>query len=50
MVSAGRLYLTIAPWVATLPGLAIMITSLGINLFGDWLRDALDPRLRRARR
>jgi peptide/nickel transport system permease protein len=50
MVSAGRQYLTIAPWVATLPGLAIMITSLGINLFGDWLRDVLDPRLRRARR
>ena len=35
------------PWLTTYPGLAIAITALGMNLFGDWLRDALDPRLRR---
>jgi peptide/nickel transport system permease protein len=42
----GRNYLLIAWWPATLPGLAIMITVLGINLIGDGLRDRLDPRLR----
>ena len=47
MLSNGRLYLTTAPWIATFPGLAIMFTSLGINLLGDWLRDAMDPRMRR---
>lgn len=47
MLSNGRLYLTVAPWIATFPGLAIMFTSLGINLLGDWLRDAMDPRMRR---
>jgi ABC-type dipeptide/oligopeptide/nickel transport system permease subunit len=50
MLAAGRQYLTAAPWIATFPGLAIMITSLGMNLLGDWLRDVLDPRLRRARK
>jgi ABC-type dipeptide/oligopeptide/nickel transport system permease subunit len=50
MLSAGRKYLTSYPWIATWPGLAIMWTSLGMNLLGDWLRDVLDPRLRRARR
>jgi peptide/nickel transport system permease protein len=35
-----------APWVATIPGLAIFVTVLGFNLMGDGLRDALDPRLR----
>jgi ABC-type dipeptide/oligopeptide/nickel transport system permease subunit len=50
MLEAGREYLTTAPWVATFPGLAIMLTSLGMNLLGDWLRDVLDPRLRRARK
>ncbi|NIN68349.1 MAG: ABC transporter permease, partial [Anaerolineae bacterium] len=34
-------------WWPTFPGLAIVITVLGANLLGDWLRDALDPRLRR---
>ena len=33
-------------WLATFPGLAILITVLGINLFGDGLRDTLDPRLK----
>jgi ABC-type dipeptide/oligopeptide/nickel transport system permease subunit len=46
MLSDGRAYLTIAPHVATTPGLAILITVLSFNLLGDGLRDALDPRLR----
>jgi ABC-type dipeptide/oligopeptide/nickel transport system permease subunit len=50
MLEAGRKYLTSYPWIATWPGLAIMWTSLGMNLLGDWLRDVLDPRLRRARK
>jgi ABC-type dipeptide/oligopeptide/nickel transport system permease subunit len=50
MLAAGRKYLTSYPWIATFPGLAIMFTSLGMNLLGDWLRDVLDPRLRRARK
>jgi ABC-type dipeptide/oligopeptide/nickel transport system permease subunit len=50
MLSAGYKYLTSSPWIATWPGLAIMWTSLSMNLLGDWLRDVLDPRLRRARR
>ena len=50
MLEAGRKYLTSYPWIAAWPGLAIMWTSLGMNLLGDWLRDVLDPRLRRARR
>ena len=36
-----------APWVVTLPGLAILVTVLAFNLMGDGLRDALDPRLAR---
>ncbi|HET6318474.1 MAG TPA: ABC transporter permease, partial [Chloroflexota bacterium] len=35
-----------APWVAFFPGAAIMVTVLAINLLGDGLRDALDPRMR----
>jgi ABC-type dipeptide/oligopeptide/nickel transport system permease subunit len=50
MLAAGRQYLGSYPWMATFPGLAIMFTSLGMNLLGDWLRDVLDPRLRRARK
>lgn len=46
MLSSGREYLRVAPWVATYPGLAIMFVVLGFNIFGDGLRDALDPRLR----
>lgn len=46
MVSAGREYLFQAWWVSTFPGLAILLTVLGINLLGEGLRDALDPRLR----
>jgi peptide/nickel transport system permease protein len=47
MLSLGRSYLREAWWVATFPGLAILITVLGFNLLGDGLRDLLDPRLRR---
>jgi peptide/nickel transport system permease protein len=46
MLADGRNYITSAWWVATFPGIAIMLTVLGINLVGDWLRDVLDPRLR----
>jgi len=46
MVADARDYLSFAWWVPTLPGLAILITVLGINFFGDWVRDSFDPRLR----
>lgn len=46
MLADGRAYLSTAWWLATIPGLAIMLTVLSINLIGDWLRDALDPQLR----
>jgi peptide/nickel transport system permease protein len=39
-------YATTAPWIAVFPGVAIMLTVLGISLFGDALRDAIDPKLR----
>ena len=45
MLSDGRSYLRHAWWITTFPGLAIMITVLSINLVGDGLRDALDPRM-----
>jgi peptide/nickel transport system permease protein len=40
--------ITIAPHVATIPGLVILLVSVAFNLLGDGLRDALDPRLRDA--
>ncbi len=46
MLSNARSYLIVAPHVATIPGVAIMIVVVGFNLFGDGLRDTLDPRLR----
>jgi len=46
MVVEGRQFLASAWWIATFPGLAIFATVLGFNLFGDGLRDALDPALR----
>ncbi len=48
MVSTGRDFLLVAPHIATIPGLAIMVAVLGFNLLGDGLRDALDPKLRGA--
>jgi ABC-type dipeptide/oligopeptide/nickel transport system permease subunit len=46
MLSQGREYLSSAWWLGVFPGLAIILTVLGINLFGDALRDAMDPRLK----
>ncbi len=46
MISEGRGRLTDAWWVALIPGIAITLMVLSVNLFGDWLRDRLDPRLR----
>ncbi|MEQ5802959.1 ABC transporter permease [Halomonas sp. H10-9-1] len=43
MLAEGRTYLQTAWWVSVFPGLAILFTVLGLNLLGDWLRDALDP-------
>ena len=48
MLSAARDYIERAPWVVTMPGLTILVTVLAINLMGDGLRDALDPKLRQA--
>ena len=49
MVEAGRKFLVNLPWMTVYPALAIAITALGLNLLGDWLRDVLDPRMRRSR-
>jgi peptide/nickel transport system permease protein len=46
IMAQGRQYMTEAPWIITIPGAALMITVLGLNLLGDGLRDVLDPRLR----
>jgi peptide/nickel transport system permease protein len=46
ILSSGRSYLRMAPWVTLFPGIAIMLTVLGFNMLGDGLRDALDPRLK----
>lgn len=46
MISAGRQYMQSAWWLTALPGMAIVITVLCVNLLGDWLRDTLDPRHR----
>jgi peptide/nickel transport system permease protein len=46
MIAEGRDYITRAWWVSLFPGLAIALTVLAFNLFGDWLRDTLDPRQR----
>jgi peptide/nickel transport system permease protein len=42
-ISQGRNYLASSWWISTVPGIAIVLTVIGINLLGDWLRDALDP-------
>jgi peptide/nickel transport system permease protein len=46
MVADGRSHIASAWWMSALPGVAIMLVVLAFNLFGDWLRDWLDPRLR----
>lgn len=45
MIQASRDYLDIAPWTALVPGAAVALTVLGLNMFGDVLRDVLDPRI-----
>jgi ABC-type dipeptide/oligopeptide/nickel transport system permease subunit len=47
MISEGRDFLHDAPWMVLGPGIAVLLTSVGINLFGDFLRDVYDPRLQR---
>jgi peptide/nickel transport system permease protein len=49
MLAESQTMTAIAPWLAIFPGLAIVLTVLGLNLMGDGLRDLLDPRLRRVR-
>jgi peptide/nickel transport system permease protein len=49
MVAEGRPYISTAWWIVTFPGLTILFTVLSINLLGDWLRDRLDPKLKRIR-
>jgi peptide/nickel transport system permease protein len=44
MLADSRDYLALAWWLATFPGLVLMLTVLAVNLLGDWLRDVLDPR------
>lgn len=46
ILADGRSYIERAWWITAFPGIAIFVTVLGINLFGDWLRDFLDPRLK----
>jgi peptide/nickel transport system permease protein len=46
ILSEGRLYIQQAPWLVLYPGVAIMLTIFGLNLFGDGLRDLLDPKIR----
>ncbi|HKH02925.1 MAG TPA: ABC transporter permease, partial [Bradyrhizobium sp.] len=46
IMAEGRQYMIEAPWIITIPGVALMITVMGLNLLGDGLRDVLDPRLR----
>jgi ABC-type antimicrobial peptide transport system permease subunit len=49
MVGLARVFITIAPWLITYPGLAILIAVLSFNFLGDGLREASDPRLRGSR-
>ena len=46
---AGRTYMYMAPWLALAPGLCLTAVVYGINVFGDALRDLLDPRMRGSR-
>lgn len=46
MLAEGREYLASAWWITTIPGIAILLTVLSVNLVGDWLRDYFDPRMR----
>ncbi len=46
IMTDGRIFIRVAPWIIFFPGLAVMISVLGLNLLGDGLRDVLDPRLK----
>lgn len=46
IITTGRMFMQTAPWITIFPGLAILVTVLGLNLLGDGLRDLADPRLR----
>jgi len=46
MIAEGRGFITMAPWISGIPGLALAILLVGLNLFAEGLRDALDPRTR----
>jgi peptide/nickel transport system permease protein len=48
IITGGRMFMETAPWITIAPGLAILVTVLGLNLLGDGLRDLADPRLRGA--
>ena len=48
MLAEAREFITSAWWVVTFPGVAILLTVLAINLMGDGLRDALDPKMKRS--
>ncbi|MBV9521676.1 MAG: ABC transporter permease, partial [Alphaproteobacteria bacterium] len=46
IMAEGRQYMREAPWIITVPGIALAVTVMALNLLGDGLRDVLDPRLR----
>jgi peptide/nickel transport system permease protein len=46
MLSESRDFVYVAWWLGAFPGIALVLTALGVNLLGDWLRDTLDPKLR----
>ena len=46
MVADGRGLIKQAWWISILPGVAILVTVLSLNILGDWVRDRLDPKLR----
>jgi dipeptide transport system permease protein len=46
MLASAKQFVSTAWWVVTFPGVAILLSVLGFNLFGDGLRDILDPRLK----
>lgn len=49
MLADGRVYISTAWWIVTFPGIAILVTVLSVNMFGDWVRDHFDPKMRTTR-
>jgi peptide/nickel transport system permease protein len=49
MVSDGRALISTGWWISLFPGILMVVTVLALNTLGDWLRDYLDPRLKRGR-